>query len=130
MLSADAPNEEWCIVTSTLFQLDWKSLFPHQGLKAMHWMLSADAPNEEWCIVTSTLLKLEESLPSPIACLRNDPRHLCGRTASHPRRGRAASLGEDGNSCYQDIEWLRPHYPEKRKTRRSRMETRNQHWST
>ena len=53
MLSADAPNEEWCIVTSTLFQLDWKSLFPHQGLKAMHWMLSADAPNEEWCIVTS-----------------------------------------------------------------------------
>ena len=37
-----------------------------------------------------------------IVCLRNDPRHLCGRTASHPRRGRAASLGEDGNSCYQD----------------------------
>ena len=34
---------------------------------------------------------------------RNDGApNLCGRTASHPRRGRAASLGEDGNSCYQD----------------------------
>ena len=82
------------------------------------------------CKVLMTKLNAESDADEQggIACLRNDPRHLCGCTASHPRRGRAASLGEDGNSCYQDIEWLRPHYPEKRKTRRSRMETRILCW--